>query len=274
MNILKSLSIDVDQYKAQKTLKLYIEIKNTMDKLQNRNNIPNSQNELLWFDYYLSIKKDMDEFTNIKKAFIYGFGLNQTIIFDPSTKSYLNINNLSTQYTTSTNTLSAINDMGVYLYNNSIKNELSIIINSNLDTLVECNLYNYNPLFLETVNISSNMNTNIFQKLFNKLINIYKNKHKYINYLNTTNYNDDNLQKLHSYPNNYTEYIIKLWTTDIDLNKKYHQFGGVNNKYIKIKLDKIPSLLQKLNINKYQFKKLIKKYNYTIINDYLYFNSI
>ena len=68
-----------------------------------------------------------DEFTNIKKAFIYGFGLNQTIIFDPSTKSYLNINNLSTQYTISSYTLSTINEMAIYLLNNSVKNELSII---------------------------------------------------------------------------------------------------------------------------------------------------
>ena len=268
--ILNTLNINVNQNIALNILKLYIEIKNIMNKLKNVYNIPNTANELLWFDYYLPIKLDMNEFTNIKKAFIYGFGLYQTIIYDPVSTSYLNINNLTTKYTINKYTLSGINEMAVYLFNDNLKNELSIIINSDLETLVECNLYNYNPLFLETINTDSNMNMSIFKRLINQLILIYQNKQKFINFLNTNKFNDKNLINLHSYPNNYTEYLLRLWTTDVDYYKKYNQIGGSNCKIIKINLRKISNLMHESNININSFQNIIKNYNYKIKDNYLY----
>ena len=270
MGILNSYAINVDHHKAHKILKLYIDIKNIMNKLKNAFNIPNSPNELLWFSYYLPLRLDINEFINIKKAFIYGFGLYQTIIYDPVSNSYLNINNLSTKYNISKYTLTGINEMAVYLFNNSIKNELSIIINSDLDTLVECNLYNYNPLFLETINTESIVNMKIFKRLIDKLIMIYQNKQKYINFLNTDIFNDDKLKKLHSYPNNYTKYILRLWTTETDFYKKYQQIGGNKHKIIKINLSKVSKIIRKLNINKTEFKNIINQYKYKIIDNYLY----
>jgi hypothetical protein len=270
MDILNTLSINVDKIRAHKILKLYYEIKNTMNKLKNTYNNPNTQNQLLWFDYYLPIKLDIDEFTNIKKAFIYGFGLYQTIIYDPVSNSYLNINNLTTKYTLSKYTLSLKNEMAVYLFNDNLKNELSIIINSDLDTLVECNLYNYNPLFLETINTESNMNILIFKRLIEKLITIYQNKQKFINFLNTNKFNDKNLQKLHSYSNNYTEYIIRLWTTETNIYKKYNQIGGNKHRIIKINLTKVSKILNKLNITKTEFIQIIDQYKYKVKDNYLY----
>ncbi len=265
--LLKSIVIDVDNAKSTKILKSYIEIKNIIDKLKNTQNIPHNNNDLLWFDYYLPIRKESDEFTNIKKAFIFGFGLFQTIIYDDDSGLYININNLSKKLKISPNTLSVRNEMAVYLYNNRLSNEVSIIINSDLDTLVECNLYNYNPLFINNIKNSTIINRSVFNKLLQKFISIHKNKYKYINYLNNDTYHDPNLKKLLSYPNNFTEYLIKLWTTDVDLDKQYG--GKISHNLIKINIDKIPKLLNKSNTTYKEFLKIIDD-KYYIIDRYLY----
>lgn len=216
--------------------------------------------------YYLPIRINMDEFTNVKKAFIYGFGLFQTVMYDSSNNSYVKINQLTKSCNISKSSLSPISEFAVYLKHDLFKNELYIIINSNLDTLVECNLYNYNPLFLETINIKANINNLLFKKLLNNYISIHQNKHKYINYLKTDKYNDPKLQNIFTNSNNYTKYIIKLWTLDVDLNK---QFGGSNN-IIKINLNKLSNYLHKYNISKNSFLEIIKDKKITIKNKYLY----
>jgi len=264
-NLLKSLSLEIDLSKSIKILKSYIEIKNIIDKLKNNNKLPNTKNDLLWFDYYLPIRLDINEFENIKRAFIYGFGIYQTVIYDPATTLYFNINNLSKPYKISKYTLSSKNEILVYLFNNQLKNELSIIINSNFDTLIECNLYNYNPLFLENIKTTLNNNNIIFNNLVNKLMSIYTNRSKYINFLKVDKYIDPQLEKLFSYGNNFTEYLIKLWMHDITINT---QFGGYNN-IVKININKLPRLLKKSNIQYNYFLKFIKN-KYYVKNNYLY----
>jgi hypothetical protein len=79
-DILKSHSIQIDSTTSIKAFKYYIDMKTQFDKLKNIDNIPNMANNLLWFKYHMPIRKNTDEWTNIKKALIYGFGLFQTVI--------------------------------------------------------------------------------------------------------------------------------------------------------------------------------------------------
>ena len=268
--LLNSLNINFDIIKTTKFLKLYIDITTKMDELKNIHNIEYITNNLLWFKYYLPIKKSIDEFTNIKKAFIYGFGLMQTIIYNAKDYSYYNINNMITPYKLLRSTLSINNEMSVYLFK-SINNELSIIINSDFDTLVECNLFNYNPLFFETVDNSilfnTNVNKDVFYSFLDKYKSLYANKHKYLSFLKNDTYTNinENFTKIFSYGNNYTDYLIRLFNFDIDLNK---QFGGSN--LIKIKLNKIPNYCKKYNIKYKDFLQIINQSEHYIKNNYLY----
>ena len=69
--------------------------------------------------------------------------------------------------------------------------------------------------------------------ILNKLLKITSNK-KYISHLRTNIINHPQLnEKLLSYNNNFTEYLIKLWTSDIKSNI-YNIFPKTSNKtYIK-----------------------------------------
>jgi hypothetical protein len=266
--LLNSLSIIVNNEQGIKILKLYIELKNFIDNVQNKHKEKNHNNELIWFDYNFPISVVNDEYTNVKKAFICGFGLLQTIIYDSHNNSYLKINQLSKLYKTSKYTISPISDYAVYLKYDAFKDELYIIINSEFDTLVECNLYNYNPLFLDTLNYNININNRVFKKLLYKFISIHKIKYKFINFLKTYKYKDDKLQKIFMAPNNYTKYLIKLWK--IELNESNLQYGGFTDNTIKINLNKLHYYLQQNNISNNNFLKFLKHKNIHIDNKYLY----
>ena len=267
-NILKSLSLEVDYNISKRILQDYIKIKNSFDRMINFYEVENRTNDLLWFKYNMSIDKSYDEYTNVKRAFIYGFGMNQTVIYDNG--SFYDINNYKLSYKISKDSLTDISEMMIYL--NRLKDEIYILINSNIDELTRCNLYNYNPF--QIVNISLDYSNNVFVKLLNKFNSIHLNKNKYLSFLKTEYNMHTSFENLFTYANNFTEFLIKLFNTETNFNlynQVNKQSGGVNN--IKFKINKLPNFLNKYNISIFEFNYILytlnKNYKIYIDDNYI-----
>jgi hypothetical protein len=295
IDIISEESISIDSNAANKLLKYYMENKSSLDKLKNINQSKTDINSLLWFKYNMPIKPHIDEYTCVKKSFIHGFGIFQTTMYNPTNNEYVDINFPAKRFKSVNSTLSKISDMSVYLSRNTLKNEISILINSDIDTLTECDLYGYNPTHIQLLTEYNNIDMlNISKKLFNKFTEIVSKKNIYINHLKPNTVNHPQLtEKLYKYKNNFTEYLIKLWTTDINSNIYYvntNTFDGNNYRYfennnqaggdaskstIKINVNKIPDILNKYNIKFIDFFKsliLLKNNNHHVYqkNGYLY----
>jgi hypothetical protein len=185
--------------------------------------------------------------------------------------------------------------MSVYLSCNTLKNEISIIIDIDIDTLTECNLYGYNPMHIQELLQYKNIETDELRiRLFNKFLEIISNKNKYIYHLRPNTVNHPQLtEKLYKYKNNFTEYLIKLWTTETKNNiyfakndnyegNDYRLFNlsnqnGGNLSKIKIKINKLPNILKTSNIELGDFiRSLIilnnNKHQIYVKNNYLYIN--
>ena len=236
--------------------------------------LPNSAGKLLnllWFKYNIPIRINIDEFTNIRKAFIFGFGLFQTIIQDDLTNSYYDINDINKSFNIASDSLTSKSEMMVYLFRDTLKNELSGIIHSDLDELVECNLYNYNPLHIVSMS-NIDPSNRIFQKLLNKFNQIHLNKSKYISYLKINNYNHPKFEKLHTYQNNYINYLINLWSSETKSNI-YFNNDNLSNKdtFNKLRITNqtggkldllIDDILKYLKINNISKKKFLKNQHF------------
>ena len=59
----------------------YEELYNIISTKKNTLETEFNNNDLLWFKENVSFRKEINEFANIKKAFIYGFGSLQTVIY-------------------------------------------------------------------------------------------------------------------------------------------------------------------------------------------------
>jgi len=283
MEILSEQSIQIDYNSANKLLKYYIDAKCEFDRLKNIYEIDTDKNVLLWFKYNMSIKPHTDKYTCVKNSFIHGFGVRQTVMYYSPNNHFIDINLPTKQFKSSSTTLTNISDMSVYLFINTKNKEISIIINADIDTIVECNQYGFIPSkFQDIVQYNNIELSNINSMILNKVLKITSNK-KYINHLRTNNINyqeSDNKKnnkkkqddKLLSYNNNFTEYLIRLWTSDIrsniynifpkTINKTYiNLIGGTNinqiNKTIKFNLSKVGKILTKLNISFIDFVKIL-----------------
>ena len=268
VKILKECFIVFDQANAEDMLKEYLKLINIFNTLKNIDNNQQKEYPLLWFKYNMQIKPSLNEYINIKKTFIYTFGLLQTIMYNPNKNNYVDLNLLHKQYSASKDTLTSLFDIGIYIYKQP-SNNISILINSDIDTLTECNLVGFNPINKYILSVYDNIETNqLLNKFLNKYLNIYSNKYKYIGHLRTSPISHPNLKDdFYKLNNNNIEYIIKLWTSEFNSNYYYiidtkNQIGGLNyNKLIQIKLKKIPNLLSKLNINIFEFYNLLSILN-------------
>lgn len=268
LDIFRSSSIEIDANAIMKTMRFYMDIKNQFDE--------QLTNNLLWFKYHMPIRSSTDEWTNIKKAFIYGFGLFQTVMYNHNIDSFIDIDQPDKIMKSSNDTITSYSKIMVYLSRNSIKNEISILIDTDLDTIVECNLYNYNPLYLNAFFFNDiPPESDITNDLISMYYNIHNNKYKYISHLKTTYYNQKSnnipiFKKLFSKPNNFVEYLLKLWSTDVKQNIYYvnridnadynslrlhAQNGG--NKIFKLNIKNIPKILNALNITPIQFYHIL-----------------
>jgi hypothetical protein len=292
IDILNEQSIKIDSNGANKLLKYYVENKSSLDKLKNTNESDTDYNKLLWFKYNMSIKTHTDQYQCIKNSFIYGFGILQSVMYNPLNNCFVDLNLPSKQFKPSSSTLTKPSDMSVYLNRNTLKNEISIIIGTEIDTLTECNLYGFNPYIIQNFVQYNNIEiSNISSKLLDKFLEIISNKNKYFNHLKTNVISHPKLKdKLFACNNNFTEYLIKLWSSDIKsniynifpntYNNKYMNLTGgysTQNKIIKININKINNVLKKLNINYTDFVKLLsllKENNHHVYykNNYLYLN--
>ena len=293
-----SLGIIADRNSVIRFIRFYKEIKNQIDKLKNAENIPTNSNDLLWFKNNVPVNVSTDIWTNVKKAFIYGFGIFNVAIFHPQSKIIFDHNNPKKYYTMSQNSITKPNNFMVYLMKE--RNDMSIVINSDLETLAECTLYNYSPYKLTNFNIvnvtehNSSDNPEIF--FVNKYLELLNQRYKLIGNLTLKHHmvqNGKKLDKLFANPNNLIEYLIKLWTINFTPNifgkaainnKNYiRQYGGQiqikqhkqhkQHKY-KIKISKLPYILGKFNINIETFFNSLKKtndkyHNIEITNDYI-----
>jgi hypothetical protein len=282
-SILNSISIDVDSNSAIKIMRFYIDVKNQIDKLKNINNIPNTTDDLAKLKKYIPIRKDTNEWTNVKKSFIYGFGLFQTVLYEPSNDSFYDINFPDKTFNISNDSISAKSDLMVYLFRNTIKNEISILIDTDCDTLVECNLFNYNPTQIDSMGTyNQDIGVDTIQKLIKIFNSIQASKYKYFNHLKTHIQLEQSSKLtnngLLSQPNNLIEHLIKLWTSEPKLNLynsnmfKYNheQIGGSLN--YKIKINKFKDIVQKINMDLI-LNVLDQNYNISIVNDYIYMNK-
>lgn len=284
-----SLGINTDKNSIIRFIRFYKEIKNQIDKLKNVQNIPTNSNDLLWFKYNIPVNISTNMWINVKKAFIYGFGIFNVAIYHPSSNIIFDINSPKKYYTLSQTSITVPNNFMVYLTKE--RNSMSIVINTDLETLAECTLYNYSPQKLINFDKSNITDTNSINNheifLNNKHIEILNQRNKFIGHLMLKHYDIDTnnkFNKLFKESNNLIEYIIKLWTTDFttntfgQLNVKQNtliQNGGNNyTTNYKIKISKLLYILGKFNITIESYfnklKKLYNKgYNIEIINDYI-----
>ena len=275
MDILSEQSIQIDYNSANKLLKYYIDNKCELDRLKNIYKKKTDKNVLLWFKYNMPIKPHTDKYTCVKNSFIHGFGVTQTVMYYPPNNNFIDINLPNKQFKSSSATLTKISDTSVYLFINTLKKEISIIINADIETIVECNLYGFNPSNFQDILQYNNIElSNINSMILNKILQITLNK-KYISHLRTNIVKHKDLDdKLLKYNNNFTEYLIKLWTSDTKsniynifpnaINKSYNNLIGGNNinlknKTIKFNLSKIGKILTKLNISFIDFVKILIK---------------
>lgn len=270
-NILSSLSLEVDNNISRRILSDYVKLKNNFDKMSNIYNIEHKTDDLLWFKYNMPIDKSYDEYTNVRRAFIYGFGMNQTVIYDNGL--LYDINNYKLSYNIAKDSLTTVSEMMIYL--SKIKNDLFILINSDIDELTKCNLYSFNPL--QIVNVALDFSNNIFVKLLNKFNTIHLNKNKYISHLKSEYIKHPSFEKLFTYGNNFTEFLVRLFNTETKSNlysQINKQTGGSNN--IKFRINKLPNFLNKYNISIFEFNYILhtinKNYKITIDDKYIKIN--
>ena len=292
--ILQKLGINNDYIIAKNFVKFYYDLKNTIHKLKNSFNIKLRDNNLLWFKYHLPIRKSIDEFINVKKAFIYGFGIFQTIFYDND--KFISVE-YKKKYFILENSLTPTTKFMVYLLQNSLNNKINILIDTDADTIAECNILNYDPYYINANHITIESN----KKLYELILEIYAKKQYYLSHLKLSNYKGEKLlqynnnlklsnykgKKLFQYNNNLIPYIIKRFSSNIKSNiyskntdpvkldyikqeqiNKYNQnrniqeiYGGYNssvNKVI-IKISDIPVIMNKFNISHNTFTKKINK---------------
>jgi hypothetical protein len=294
-----SLGIIADKTSIIRFIKKYNEIKNEIDKLKNIDEIKTNTNDLLWFKYNIPINISTDNWINIKKAFIFGFGTFNTVVLDPETNNIFDININKKKFKQLPESISKLSSFMVYLIRE--RDELSIIINTDIETLAECTIYNYSPLNMinfDIINTGEYKTINNFEiYLFNKYTELFRQKNKFIGNLIIKHHLGarNKFNQLFIESNNLIEHIIKLWTIDFKTNifgsnlmkntynyDKYLQNGGKNRqnggknrqkdlkKYI-IKINELPYILSKFNIKiKTFFNKLIQLYQndyYIEIND-------
>ena len=262
MNLLHDLSIDVDFLSTKKFLTDYLKIKNSIDKLTNAHNISNASNDFEWFKYNLPVRPELSEWINVKKSFIYGFGLFQTVIYDDFYNLFNSIIIGQKKFKFSSDTLTKPTEMMVYLFeksknnDNDNDNEMSILIDTDIDTLVECNSFGYVPIHINNLFFSFKQNINLYRKILNKFYSVQKQKFKYINHM-TNNHNlmlvkNKFTNGLFKYSNNYVQYLIKLWSIDVNANFNKNQYGGYNKQIETYELltdSKIKYLIDKLNLH-------------------------
>jgi hypothetical protein len=212
-------------------------------------------------------------------------------MYNPRINQFVDINLIDKFMTASKDTLTTYTDMMVYLNRDALKHEISILIDSDLDTLVECNLYNYNPLQIGALLFNDiPEKADITNDLLTKFNSIHMNKQKYISHLLTDNAKmPHSFNKLFSYNNNYTEFLIRLWSVDNKHNIYYvtDQKYNVNNiirthnggsiGYRRIKINKILKIINQLNLSLIDLYHILTKlsidHNMNIYNGYLYINN-
>lgn len=273
------LGIIADRNSIIRFIKYYNDVLNQMNKLKNTDNIKTNTNDLKWFKQNVPINISTDTWTNVKKAFIYGFGIFNVAVYYPKENLLYDINT-NKVLQLSENSITTQNEFTVYLFKE--RNSLSIVINTELETLVECSLFNFNPFRIynfDVLNINqTNYQDNHEISLFEKYVQIINNKGKFISniILNSDNKNisDKKKYKLLADPNNLIPYVIKLWTHDLVPQMfgnfkvkgiKNEQYGGNTNIIYKININKLPKILKKFNIS---FNEYINKINNLISQGY------
>lgn len=288
------LGIIADKNGIVRFIKYYKDALNQMNKTKNTENIETSFNDLQWFKNNVPINISTDTWTNVKKSFIYGFGIFNIAVYNPKENLMydINTNKILEQ---SNNSVTTKNNFMVYLIKE--RNSMSIVINTDLDTLVECSLVNFNPFKIYNFNVLNIEQTNNPNNSELELLEKYKEtlnkKQKFISNIIANNINnmvDKKKYKLLAEPNNLVPYIIKLWTHELkpqvfgklrikppnSTNLTYKQYGGslfnsTNKTKFKMNISKLQKILKKHNITNDQFiqkiNNIINKGYYVEINE-------
>ena len=279
LHLLNSLLIECNINDAITIFKQYEDLYTNISTKKNTHNTDFNNNDLLWFKENVPFRKEINEFANIKKAFIYGFGSLQTVIYSNKYDKYYSTEHIKKQFNYSKDSLTKKNTFMIYL--SKIRDDMLIMIDSNIDTLVECNMYNYNPFKLYNINLEDTT-SRVFKKLLKVFYSIHNVKYKYINNLKVLENNSTEKENLYNYSNNYTKYIIKLWSSEtkqtLYFNKQKILQNGGENLHFKIKIIKINKILQKINISLSDFFNILdqlSKDNYKIYikDDYFFINN-
>ena len=305
------LGITADRNSIIRFIKYYKDVLNQMNKLKNIDNIETSFNDLQWFKENVPINASIDTWTNVKKAFIYGFGIFNIAIYNTK-ENLLHDINTNKILELSNNSITKKNNFMVYLIKE--RNSISIVINTDLDTLVDCSLINFNPFKIYNFNILNTEQTNNLDnselQLFEKYTEIINKKQKFISNImanhSIKNMSDKKKYKLLADPNNLVPYVIKLWTHELipqifgklrikdSTNKQYggntsniSNISNISNYSVtqviqgttkhKINIDKLPKILKKYNMSLDKYMQKINNlidngYNIQINGKYIIFN--
>jgi hypothetical protein len=188
-NIFKELNIDIDDYNIDNFMKYYLNMKYKIDRLK-------TNQKLIWFKNNIPIIKSYDVFENIKLSFLYGFSHFNTI-YKTSTIEYKNIEtNINYKIKKS---ITPYTKYMTYLIEQ--KENIYVLINIDLDTLIKINLIKFSPYYLKIKN-NNILNINID--------NIIQNKYKYLKHIKSKDniIESNNLLKK---SNNIIKYIFDLW---------------------------------------------------------------
>jgi hypothetical protein len=279
-DILSSVSINFDANVISRAYRYYSDLKTTFDKLKNVTNDQSMTNNLQWFKDCLPVRTSQDEWINVKKSFMYGFGGSQIVYYNQKNNIIVDASKFDKIYKVSDDTITTFSKMMVYLHKEMM--EISILIDTDMDTLVECNLYGFNPMNVNILPLYDlPKDDDITNSILTEMFNIHKNKYKYISYLKSFKPVRKSCDKLYCLPNDLTEYLIKLWTTDIKSNiyykksmrDEYKQKGGNLIYKIKVELNKIPYVLKQMNMTLNDLHSILYNYQTTIKNNHLYIHS-
>jgi hypothetical protein len=237
LTLFNGLGIISDRNGIMRFIRFYNEIKNQVDKLKNADNIPTNSNDLEWFKQNVPVNVSTDPWTNIKKAFIYGFGIFNVAIFHSNSRKIFDFNG-NKDFVISETSVSEKSNFMVYLFKE--RTTISIIINTDIETLAECTLFNYNPFMLSEFDVTKVPETSTTENnmtyFINQYMKILKLKYKFIAQLITKQINSTKgkkFEKLLSKPNNLIEYIVNLWTRDFNTNIYGSLFNGYTRNRIK-----------------------------------------
>ena len=170
-------------------MKYYLNMKYKIDRLK-------TNKKLIWFKNNIPIIKSYDVFENIKLSFLYGFS-NFNTIYKTSTIEYKNIEtNINYKIKKS---ITPYTKYMTYLIEQ--KDNIYVLINIDLDTLIKINLIKFSPYYLKIKN-NNILNINID--------NIIQNKYKYLKHIKSKDniIESNNLLKK---SNNIIKYIFDLW---------------------------------------------------------------